>query len=316
VPSYPRVPLPSSEPGADLSRQLHRWASSVPLGDLVAAFGGTRPELPVGELLAWLDDFSAGRWDFRSARQVERDHVAPPSFPPGVAGLVAEVAAALGLVKPAPPRRPVYDHLLVLGGLARACLQRSEHAARLLRSGRVGADQVTALGSFRPLDDAEAGLLPARYEVDAFEAAIRIAFGVTGAADVVRSPGEITPASWTVRVLKTEDGQALQVLAAPSSEPSRRRANTPDTYRFWAREAGLEPGGRVLVVTSPIYVPFQHCDAIRMLALPYGCAVDTVGFDPARATVRQPPGADGTDRYLQEIRSAVRSMRRLHEELR
>ncbi len=271
------------------------------------------PDAPPGDLLAWLDDFSAQHWDFRSARQVERDHVAPPSFPPELTGRVTGAATALGLVTPELPPRPAYDHLLVLGGLARACLQRAEYAARLLRSGRTRADQVTALGSFRPLGPAEAELLPARYEVDAFEAAIRLAFGVTGAADVVRSPGEITPASSTVRTLRTEDGQALQVLAAPSSEPSRRRANTPDTYRFWAREAALGPGAHVLVVTSPIYAPFQHHDAIRMLALPYGCTVDTVGFDPARATVPQPPGADGTDRYLQEIRSAVRSVRHLYE---
>ncbi|MGX6603382.1 hypothetical protein ACWKSP_14760 [Micromonosporaceae bacterium Da 78-11] len=56
-----------------------RWASSPPMRDLVAAFGGTLPDLGAGALLAWLDDFSAEHWDFRSARQVERHHVVAPS---------------------------------------------------------------------------------------------------------------------------------------------------------------------------------------------------------------------------------------------
>ncbi len=94
-------------------------------------------------------------------------------------------------------------------------------------------------------------------------------------------------------------------MAAPSAEPSVRRADTSDTYRFWAGEHHPGPGDAVLIVTSPIYVPFQHADALRLLTLPYGCAVDTVGFDAAQRS--------GPERYLQEIRSAVRSMRKLHD---
>jgi hypothetical protein len=59
----------------------------------------------------------------------------------------------------------------------------------------------------------------------------------------------------------------------------------------------------VLVVTTDLFVPFQHCDAVRLLGLPYGCAVETVGFDTS-TTVR-------TFELLQEVRSAIRSMRAL-----
>jgi hypothetical protein len=54
---------------------------------------------------------------------------------------------------------------------------------------------------------------------------------------------------------------------------------------------------------------------MRMLALRHGCGIDTVGFDPARVTVPLAPGATGPDRYLQEIRSAIRSMRVLYAAL-
>ncbi|MCI4061548.1 hypothetical protein MRQ36_02750 [Micromonospora sp. R77] len=67
-------------------------------------------------------------------------------------------------------------------------------------------------------------------------------------------------------------------------------------------------------MTAPIYVPFQHCDALRTLAVPYGCGIDTVGVDPASAApagIPEPTLTPG--RYLQEIRSAIRAMRALHD---
>jgi hypothetical protein len=54
---------------------------------------------------------------------------------------------------------------------------------------------------------------------------------------------------------------------------------------------------------------------MRMLALRHGCGIDTIGFDPARSSVPLAPGATNPDRYLQEIRSGILSMRRLHAAL-
>lgn len=65
-------------------------------------------------------------------------------------------------------------------------------------------------------------------------------------------------------------------------------------------------------MTAPIYVPFQHCDAIRTLGVPYGCAIDTVGVDPTLADAPLPEPTLTPGRYLQEVRSAIRSMRTLH----
>jgi hypothetical protein len=105
----------------------------------------------------------------------------------------------------------------------------------------------------------------------------------------------------------------VRAVAAPSSAPDRRRADTVDTCRFWADEVvDLTPGDSVLVVTSAPYTAFQHCDAIAHMGLPYGCTIDTVGVDPATLPephFRKRHSASG---YLQEIRSAIRSMRRLH----
>jgi hypothetical protein len=298
------VPLPDH----DLDAEIHRWASSEPVRDLVAEYGGVLPQAGTAELLAWLDDFSAVHWDFRGRHGLERHQVTAPEFSPARRELIGRVADALGFTGSAKPRHRTYEQILVLGGLVWTCSQRAEYAARLIAEGSVTTAEVTALGSFRPLGAAEGGT---GYEVDALEAAFRSSFHDVETVETRSSPGEITHESWTVRSLRGPGGPRLTVLAAPSSEPGVRRANTPDAYHFWAQEAQLTVGARLLVITSPIYVPFQHCDALRTLALPYGFEIDTVGYDVSRASLPLPPGATGLDRYLQEIRSAIRSMRRL-----
>jgi hypothetical protein len=310
------VDLPACEPGFrpdHVDAQIHRWIASPPMRALVRAYGGEPPAAPVGELLAWLDSFSAAHWDFRRVGRLERHQVRARRFSDAEDALIRSAATALRLADAARPVRPTYDHLLVLGGLGRACLQRTEYAAHLVRDGVVGVPELAALGSLRPLTDDEAGLpalAGADHEMDAMDAGIRIGFDLTGPAENAASDG-----SWAVRTYRPPGGPEIHVVAAPSSEPSLRRANTPDNYEFWAGWVRLRAADRILVVTSPVYVPFQHCDAIRILALRHGCGVDTIGFDPAHVTVAMAEGWDGGDRYLQEIRSAIRSMRALHEAL-
>ena len=100
------------------------------------------------------------------------------------------------------------------------------------------------------------------------------------------------------------------LVVAPN--PAERRATTASTMQFWARKvARLEPGQRILFVTTAIYVPFQHAVALQHLGLPFGVAVDTVAVDH---TLVDPGPHAQTFRgvnYLQELRSAVRAYRNL-----
>jgi hypothetical protein len=322
---YEPVPLPTGAADAspaEVAAGVIDWACSVPLRDLVAAFGGEVPgRLPPVELLAWLDDFSAVHWDFRRRRgAVERDEIGEVVLPPAVTELVKAVARALGLVEPGPVPARRYDHLLILGGLARSCLHRTAYAAYLVGSGTVEVGEVAALGSFRPVRPAETtGLdLPDAaglgYEVDAMDLGVRLGFGCAGPVEERASTGPVTHHSWAVRTYRPASGPPVRVLAAPSTEPATRRAHTSDTYHFWAETVRPAPGNRVLVLTSQLYVPFQHCDAVRSLRLGHGCRVDTVGLDPARLRPGTPgaaPGRYAAPQYLQEIRSAIRSMRHL-----
>ncbi|MEV6845150.1 hypothetical protein [Actinoplanes sp. NPDC051411] len=314
--TFPPVALPACEPGfrpGRLDDQIHRWVASEPMKALVAAYGESLPDAGVGDLLAWLDAFSGVHWDFRRHGRVERDQVTAPAFDAGRTELIVAAATALRLVEAAPPPHSEYDHMLVLGGLGRACLQRSRYAAELALSGAVKVGEVAALGSFRPLTHAERelpGLGGAAFEVDAMDVGVRAGFDLTRPVEREGLEGE-----WDVRTYRWPGQPEIHVLAAPSSEPAIRRANTADTYEFWAGRMRLRATDRILVVTTPIYVPFQHGDAIRILGLRHGCGIDTIGVDPSRVTVPFAPGATNPDRYLQEMRSAIVSMRALHQAL-
>ncbi|MGK5741656.1 hypothetical protein [Micromonospora sp. URMC 103] len=296
------------------------WIASAPLRGLVDRFGGRWPTGDLAAVLAGLDDFSARHWDFRAGR--ERPEAREPALDAATAGLVRDAAAALGLVHAVPPALPRYAHLLVLGGLAHACLRRVSYAAHLLSRGVRVTGEVAVLGSHRPLSDverrtlAEAGVAGGETEVDALDAAVRLAFGVTGPAERDGLDAGHPHHSWSSRTYRPAGAPPVRVLAAPSSEPERRRAHTADTQRFWAGHARLAARDEVLLVTAPIYVPFQHCDALRTLALPYRCGIDTVGVDPALPDLARLPEPTLTPgRYLQEIRSAIRAMRALHAAL-
>jgi hypothetical protein len=62
------------------------------------------------------------------------------------------------------------------------------------------------------------------------------------------------------------------------------------------------------VVTTDLFVPFQHCAAVRVLGLSFGCIVDTIGFDRARSPYEPPPRAT---ELLQEIRSTILWLREI-----
>ncbi|MEV1286226.1 hypothetical protein [Micromonospora sp. NPDC049679] len=313
------MPLPPGAPTDELVAGIERWVTADPFRDLVRAFGGRLPAGDPATLLGWLDEFSATHWDFRHGR--ERPEAREPSLDPTTARLVIDAARSLGMVTALPPPRRAYRHLLVLGGLAHACLQRTDYAAHLLDTGAVRATEVAVLGSFRPLTADERdvlaglGLDACDTEVAALDAGVRRAFGVRRPEDETGRTDANPHCSWSVRTYRPEGGPVVRVLAAPSSDPGVRRAHTADTQHFWAQQVRLSPDDRVLMVTAPIYVPFQHCDAIRTLAVPYGCGIDTIGVDPDRTHPGLPEPVLTSGRYLQEIRSAIRSMRHLHAAL-
>ncbi|MGB7983390.1 MAG: hypothetical protein WCF36_21640 [Candidatus Nanopelagicales bacterium] len=156
-----------------------------------------------------------------------------------------------------------------------------------------------------------AGLGHLDSEFVALDAGVREAFGLGHAVATRGAAEDNLGGSWSVHEYRGSNGLAASVVAAPSSQPWIRRADTADAYRFLAEElAGLRRGQKILAVTTPIYVPAQHAAAVATLGLPYGVVVDTVGTDPAVGDPRWQQDFSPT-RYLMEFRSAIRRMRAL-----
>ncbi|MET0493376.1 MAG: hypothetical protein ABW000_09645 [Actinoplanes sp.] len=305
------LPLPAVGPGGDrtgTAAQIAAWTDSPALAALVAAFGGVPPRPgPAADRLAELDGFSAEHCDYRKGR--ERADTEGETFPPATDALIRAAVTALGLLgRQSPPGR-AYDHLLVHGGGARTMVARAGLAAALLRDG-VTAAVVTGLGSERVLPAQEPvarerGLPGGVYtEGDAADDGLRLAFGLTAPAES-RSGASPAGQRWWVRSYPGAR-PPVHILSAASTRPGLR-ANTADTLTGWAEFLPSGPAGcRLLMVTSDLFVPFQHCDAVRLLGLRYGCAVDTVGYPNPHAR---------TWEYLQELRSAIHSMQGLERAL-
>jgi hypothetical protein len=274
TPSFEPVPLPS---GDDIAAGIAAWVDSPPLAALLADFGqGPLPNGSLVERLSALEAISAHAWDYRRGR--ERHEAVGETFPDERVALIRAVATALGLAGRRPPACRSYDHLLVLGGGVRTMMARAELAVAVLHDG-VDVSAVAGLGCVRKLDKQVEGLPLCPTEGDAVDLALRRAFGLgapTGTRAGVTDAGQ----PWWVRSYQDSDPM-VDVLAAPATRPCIQ-ANTADTLVGWAEF--VQPtakGSRLLVVTTDIFVAFQHCDTVRLLGLPYGCTLETIGFDTA-----------------------------------
>lgn len=312
------VRLPAGERGVyhpdAVEQSLRDWVTSPPVQALAVASGWEWPRtastLPLLDTLA---DLSAD-WDFRGGR--ERNFI--PGTPAMVNGrqvpddLVIAAARALGLVDATEVTDRAFSHVVVLSGLVRACVNRTHYTAGLLRGG-LKAGSVAVLGAHRKLggDEPEQarglGFGELADEADAIVAAARRAFELGEPAVADRSSPVPDPglAAEFQSAWAHYHWPGVQVVIAPSSAPADRRANTADQLRYWADLADVGSSDDVLVVTTQIYVPFQHMEAVRLLGLERGCGVYSCGVGAANSLF--PARAFGGRDYLQEIRSALRS---------
>jgi hypothetical protein len=299
------VPLEDRKSGT--LAQLTDWIRSERLAQLASAWAETPPaRASTAELYAWYDEISGRHWDFRQGR--ERNLAAAASLADEQVPLVMATAEQLGLVTPAPPLRDHYDAAIILGGLVRACVTRPRFA-RELRQARVRLDKIIALGGFRPLGGDEVALAE-RLGVDAVNEFGAMVRGVQGAFQLDEKP-QVTSSTdldqagnsdWARALFKSAD---IEVLAAPSRDPDTRRANTADTFAWWASTQPPLTGKHILMITSTIYVPYQGAAAIENLAVPFDVAVETVGVSLSSAELGEDTQVFAPANYLQEIRSAV-----------
>lgn len=322
-------------PAIAIRAKIRAWVTSPWLVDLVAMFDGTMTsQKGLDDLLRDLYIFS-DRWDFRRMAR-ERGVPADDELHQGqgaarwlteATGLTKEAedrilqnAKHLGLVHEIEPSQSSYDCIIVLGGARLSCKLRPLRAAEVMRAG-VTASTVALLGAARPVPSSERNATDtyAPNAVDEFDLIVAGGQQVLGFdAKTFEEERYVHPSnsnlSWIIRRFKTcFEGRSLLVVAvsAPSSDPDRRRANSADTLMFFLDRENVSRNGRLLLITSQIYVPYVQLEALRTVALSRKLFVETIGFPGDRMPELQ--GLCNANHYLQEIRSAIQAARRFCE---
>lgn len=226
---------------------------------------------------------------------------------------VKRAADELGLSKSSSPNHKNYRSALILGGARLSCLLRTTWGTQVLEDG-VSVENIVMLGSERPIADSERDATDtyapdSRTEFDLFVDAGREVFKYDKSSYEGDRHDDASPnLSWEIRRYPWKKQKQVLVISAPSSDPQNRRANSADTYKFYIQREHLSERDRLLLVTSPIYVPYQQLEAIRVITVPLGIHVETIGFPPDWRAELQ--GMQGAQHYLQEMRSFLQSSQR------
>jgi len=306
----------------EMKENIESWLKTPILKKLVNAFEGEIPErFDLSDLSKWLLDFS-DCWDFRSKQKQAFDS----KVGEGVRWLVTDnglsdeqkslafvAASELGLRDNFTPSIKDFDYVWVLGGAKLSCLLRSRLAHDAIKNMTHSPKAVIMLASMRPIGDAEREATntyapDAETEYDLFIATAQQEFNVNNDFNEERHDDiENANSSWVVRKYPVY-GYDVYIIAAPSSDPQKRRANSADTYEFFFNRFQAPKGSSILLTTSQIYAPYQHLEAVRTIAIPHIIYLDTIGFPPEWGGALQ--GMNSPSNYLQEIRSTIQAISR------
>ena len=305
---------------ADAQRVLaaiDSWSGSAALAAVVAVFGHSLPKRVGEDRLTWLDDFAAVHWDFRRGR--ERDSISHRGLTSAQTDVVFERSEDLGLTGRETPTRRRYDTVIMTGGMVRAGIVKPRFVAELLEGG-LECDHILFLGGFRPFSSEEATLaqalgVHADDEFGAMLCGVEQTFGPLGEPEVADGEGDAPQSSWRQLSWYRQQLPRVSVLAAPSSDPAQRRANSADTYRFWASQRRTVAERSVLQVTTPIYVPYQSAVAVSILGCDHGLAVETVGTSATAGDLGDFTQPFLAKHHLQELRAAIGAMLALRRRL-
>ena len=297
-------------------RDIDAWAASEELASLVSVSGAVVSATGA----ARLDQFAVASqfWDARGGRERDQAAVAEPSA--DLARLVLGSAPALGLADRSEPRSSHYDAVVMTGGMVRAEIVKPRFARQLLDDG-LAAGELTFLGAFREFSREEIALAEAlgirsRDEVDAMGEGLDRTFGPLG-PPTRDGNGRRGASGWRSESWRSGTTR-LGVLAAPSSDPLHRRADTADTFRFWADRFLTDRNSHaasVLIITTAVYVPYQAAVAVRTLGVERGLTVETVGVTDAASDLGEHTQRFLPQQHLQELRSAILAMRSLRATL-
>ncbi|MGB8994637.1 MAG: hypothetical protein WCC65_04930 [Pseudonocardiaceae bacterium] len=297
----------------EIQQSTASWLDSAEMTELLARFDQALTATGLRNRLAEAEQISREIFDFRQGG--ERWEAKKAEFSPRTA---EAVDALVSRIYREPQDVPATElgkpsHGLVLGGRLNSCLLRAELLARLLDQG-LHVEHIWGLGSRRHAGDTEREVAsrlhlgPVADELDAMCAALNHALTLPDWVERSRR------SSSEVRQLAMSPIPIAGLAADPGQ--GKTRATTSDTYRLFLETAGnLTENDHVLIITSAIHAPFQHAQALAELSVPTGATITSVGAHIGTSRQAAIRAEWTTAEWLQEIRSAIWSMRVMYDKL-
>lgn len=241
---------------AELTEQAAAWLASPALLQLVWQMGG-----PAGAV----DPHSLAQWSSKNldTRQGKERYEAPrATWKASHIEAITRAAAALGLVRSAPPQLTRYDTTVLLGGTTAGNRLRAEFAAGLVNGG-VDLGLLALVTARRPISAHEHEAEPkSRGDSSEDENLLRRVSDEFGPLNPVRRDRLGESEDWQLVTEGTQQEVRL-LVAAPS--PGRARASTSDGIRFLLQRIAGDIGVRTLLVTTAIYAPYQFFTAAPLM---------------------------------------------------
>lgn len=313
-----RIKCPSSkikkqERIDQLYGNLKEWIYSDALNDLLVLYNVTINEhLDFKEYVKELQAAASESWDFRrkkakkenSAEPIERWLVEDEQFVLDHQKTILENARKLGLIDITDPLF-VPDYICPLGGARLANLYRCLAAQSVIDENGWKNKKIVALSGTRPISEIELPYLEqyakdASTEYDAICKGLEHAFALDDYQEKRIVSKNVNSCAAIREYKKKYHGSMVYSVAAPSSAPDTRRANSVDTFKYFLDQFNVNRNEKILLTTSCIYQPFQLLRFI-MLGLEHDFEVDCIGVGA---------NIDGTSfskpsNYLQEIKATI-----------
>ena len=189
----------------------------------------------------------------------------------------------LGFIDINKPRHDQHSRIVVLGGSANACYERTQYAKNWIDKTTVYVD---GLACYRPIGSTErraASSFICDTEFGAMAESFVRVFDLDrqGFSEEFKSDRNLNGIS-CIRDYGRFANRGYRIFAAPSSEPHLRRADTSDTLKFYYEHNGLmDSDGPVLFITNN-----RHCNrqflqlAYCMIQNNYSGMIDVIGCYP------------------------------------
>jgi hypothetical protein len=322
-----------------LARELKNRVNSPGFDRLASLYDETLPMDNVGRRLSAIRELAAKHWDFRRGKM--RYEVDFSTVSPGesvidlnntrVQRTIVAAAADFGLTAPSHSSRDAYDGLIVPGGAELSPYLRLKYALEQTGPGgkplRFG--WIALLGCDRIVSKDEQGKVKAyapqaKTEFDLMVAAAEKLLDLTLLRDAnMRKVGyRYDRETWPhVRYYKDVSGTRVLIFNAPIPAGDVK-ANTGHTYDFLRAASGsrLTKGKHILLSSTAHVRAFQHVDAERLLSLPAGISIETIGFSKHNYSINGVTSESSPvhlpKELLQEIKSYVDALVKMNHALK